>query len=230
VQAFLAMGGAGVKERTNSERLNFASGNAAKTMKSWAEFIADNRLLLLFTIVFMVGALIGVMVFALSNTLISGELATILEVRVIIDGFRGGITALFSSCFSTLFLLSFLFVLGFSACGAPFAAVVPLFFGIGLGLTEEYYASTGFEGMVAAAILIIPHYIIAATALLFGSMESIRMSVLLSRQLLPNGGIGGLWQDFKLYCVRFLVYFCIAFSSGVADVCLRLLLGKVLLE
>ncbi|MDD2362121.1 MAG: hypothetical protein PHH84_04070 [Oscillospiraceae bacterium] len=218
-----------MKERTNSGRLKSASGNTVKTMKSWAEFLADNRLLLLFTLVFLAGVLIGVMVFSLSNVLISDELATILEVRVIIDGFKGGITALFSSCFSTLFLLSLLFVLGLSACGAPFASVVPLFFGMGLGLTEAYYASLGFKGMVAAAILIIPHYIIAATALLFGSMESIHMSVLLSRQLLPNGGIGGLWQDFKLYCVRFLVYFCIAFASGVADVCLRLLFGKVLL-
>ena len=179
---------------------------------------------------FLAGALLGVLIYAVSNAVISGELGTMFEVRTAIDGFKGGISALFSSCFSTILLLALLFLFGLSACGAPFAAVVPLFFGLGLGLTEAYYSAFGIKGLLASALLVVPHCLVSAAALLLGSMESIRMSILFSRQILPNGGIGGLWQDFKIYCVRFLVYFCIAFASGVVDVCMRLLFGSLLLD
>ena len=57
---------------------------------------------------------------------------------------------------------------------------------MGLGLTEAYYSAIGIKGYIACALLIVPHYLIAAIALLYGSMESIRMSLLLSRQLLPR--------------------------------------------
>ena len=72
------------------------------------------------------------------------------------------------------------------------------------------------------AILVIPHSLLAATALIMGCSESLRMSLLLSGQLLPNAHCGGLWQDFQLYCVRFLVFFGLAFGAGVLDVCLRI--------
>jgi hypothetical protein len=216
--------------RTNSGRLASASGVAAKTVASWAEFLAANRLMVLFSMVFLAGAVLGVVIYAMSDSAIARELGTILEVRAVIGGFKDGVTALFSSSFSTILLLALLFLCGLSACGAPFAAVVPLFFGMGLGLTEAYYSAIGIKGYIACALLIVPHYLIAAIALLYGSMESIRMSLLLSRQLLPEGGMGGLWQDFKMYCVRFLVYLMLAFASGVVDILTRLIFGSLLLK
>ncbi|HBT64784.1 MAG TPA: hypothetical protein DEB10_09025 [Ruminococcaceae bacterium] len=215
----------GIK-RTNYSRASSASDYAAKAVASWAEFLAANRLLVLFSMVFLAGSVLGVMIYALSGSIIGEELGTILEVRAIIGGFRDGVSALFSSIFSTILLLALLFLCGLSACGAPFATVVPLFFGMGLGLTEAYYSATGLHGFIASAILIVPHYLVAATALLFGSMESIRMSLLLSRQLLSDGGIGGLWQDFKMYCVRFLAYLIPGFASGIVDVLFRLIFGS----
>lgn len=215
--------------RTNSGRLASASGVAAKTVASWAEFLAANRLMVLFSMVFLAGAVLGVVIYAMSDSAIARELGTILEVRAVIGGFKDGVTALFSSSFSTILLLALLFLCGLSACGAPFAAVVPLF-GMGLGLTEAYYSAIGIKGYIACALLIVPHYLIAAIALLYGSMESIRMSLLLSRQLLPEGGMGGLWQDFKMYCVRFLVYLMLAFASGVVDILTRLIFGSLLLK
>jgi hypothetical protein len=217
-------------KRTNYDRFSSATGAAANAVNSWAEFLAENRLLILFSMIFIAGAALGVMIYAVSGPVITQELGTIFKVKAIIGGFKDGITALFSSCFSTFLLLALLFLCGLSACGAPFAVVVPLFFGMGLGLTEAYYSSVGIQGFFASALLIIPHYLVAATALIFGSMESIRLSLLISRQLLPDGIIGGLWQDFKMYCLRFLVYLILAFASGIIDVCLRLLFGSLLLK
>ena len=48
------------------------------------------------------------------------------------------------------------------------------------------------------------------------------MSLLFSRQILPGASIGGLWGDFKLYSVRFLLLLGLAFLAGVVDVGMRL--------
>ena len=115
-----------------------------------------------------------------------------------------------------------LFLAGLSTYGAPVTVLVPIFFGLGVGLTEAYYYGAGRPGILFVALLVVPRTLIAATALLMGCSESLRMSLLLSGQLLPNAHCGGLWLDFRLYCVRFLVFFGLAFAAGVVDVCLRL--------
>lgn len=219
----------GIK-RTNPDRPNSVSEIAFKAAASWSEFLAANRIMVLFSLIFLMGELIGVIMFGLSGPPVLRELSTILELRAVDGGLRGAVSMLFSSCFSALLLLTVLFLCGLSACGAPFAAVVPLFFGMGLGMTEAFYCAHGIKGFITSSLLIVPHYVVAATALIFGSMESIRMSLLLSRQLLPGGGMGGLWQDFKLYFVRFLVFMCLAFASGILDICMRILFGSLLLK
>lgn len=216
-------------KRTNLERPSTVSEIAFKAAASWTEFLAENRLMVLFTLLFLAGTIIGLVVFAVSGPAIKRELGTLLELRAVMGGFKGVVSMLFSSCFSAILLLALLFLCGLSACGAPFAVIVPLFYGMGLGMTEAFYCATGIKGFVTSSLLIIPHYIIAATALVLGSMESIRMSLLFSRQILPNCGIGGLWHDFKLFCVRFLTFICLAFASGIVDICLRLMLGPLLL-
>lgn len=188
-----------------------------------SDFIVDNRRLLLFLTLFLCGTFGGVMVFTACHDAITHELSVILSVEKIDGGFLGGISALFSSSFLTLILLAVLFLSGLSACGAPVTALVPLFFGLGLGMTEAYYYGVGSVGILFSALLIIPHQLIAAAALLMGCSESLRMTLLISGQLLPSVHCGGLWQDFKLYCMRFLIFVGVAFAAGVVDVLLRLL-------
>lgn len=192
-----------------------------------SRFFAANRQLLLFTLLFVIGTLLGIVVYALSHTVVGEELRTMLEVRAVPSTFRSGMSALFSSCFSTILLLAVLFLCGLSACGAPFACLVPIFFGLGLGMSEAYYYSTGTAGIAVVALLVAPHTLIAAAALVLGSMESVRMSLLFSRQILPGASIGGLWGDFKLYSVRFLLFLGLAFFAGVVDVGMRLLFSRL---
>ena len=168
-------------KRTNLERAGSVSEIAFKAAASWTEFLSENRLMVLFTLLFLAGTIIGLVLFAASGPVIKRELGTILELRAVIGGFKGVVSMLFSSCFSAILLLTMLFLCGLSACGAPFAVIVPLFYGMGLGMTEAYYCAAGLKGFVTSSLLIIPHYIIAATALVLGSMEAIRMSLLFSR-------------------------------------------------
>lgn len=190
-------------------------------------FFAANRQLLLFSFLFLLGTLLGIVVYTLTHTAIGDELETMLTVRPVPSSFEAGMSALFSSCFSTVLLLALLYLCGLSACGAPLAVLIPVFFGLGLGMTEAYYYASGASGIAVAAVLIAPHYLIAAAALVLGSMESVRMSLLFSRQILPGASIGGLWGDFKLYSVRFLLFWGLAFLAGVVDVGMRLLFARL---
>ena len=186
------------------------------------EFFEQNRRLLIFLAVFLAGVLGGVLIFTVSHASMEHELSLMLDIPAIQGGFQGGMSVLFSSCFLTFVLLLALFLAGLSTYGAPVTVLVPIFFGLGVGLTEAYYYGAGRPGILFVALLVVPRTLIAATALLMGCSESLRMSLLLSGQLLPNAHCGGLWLDFRLYCVRFLVFFGLAFASGVVDVCLRL--------
>ena len=177
------------------------------------EFFEQNRRLLIFLAVFLAGVL---------GAYLEHELSLMLDIPAIQGGFQGGMSVLFSSCFLTFVLLLALFLAGLSTYGAPVTVLVPIFFGLGVGLTEAYYYGAGRPGILFVALLVVPRTLIAATALLMGCSESLRMSLLLSGQLLPNAHCGGLWLDFRLYCVRFLVFFGLAFAAGVVDVCLRL--------
>ena len=211
--------------RTNYKGLLISSGESDKA--TWPEFLAANRLLLVYTVIFLSGTLLGMIIYMVSKSVIADDLSTILEIHKIAGGFSGVISALCSSCFSTILLLAFLYLTGLSACGAPFAVLVPLFYGLGLGLSEAYYYSQGMTGLFIAALLVAPHCLIAAVALVLGSMESVRMSLLFSKQLLPNGILGGLWMDYKLFTSRFLVFLCMAFASGILDVCMRLIFASL---
>lgn len=194
--------------------------NRTNSLKNFWE---DNRRLLFFLLLLLAGVLGGVLVFTLSHSLLSKELTVMLQVQAVEGGIKGGISQLFSSCFSTVCMLGLLFLAGLSACGAPLTLLVPLFFGLGLGMTQAYYYGVGGSGVAFVALLVIPHSLVAGAALLMGCAESMRMSFLLAGQLLPNSAhCGGLWQDFRLYCVRFLLFVGLAFAAGVLDVCLRL--------
>ena len=204
-------------------------GPSAALGREAGGFLRENRRLLVFTGLFLGGVVLGIFVYAVSRSLMAGELRTMLEVRALRGGFEEGLSALFSSCFSTVLLLALLFLAGLSACGAPLAAVVPLFYGLGLGLTEGFYYSTGIAGVAVSALLVTPHSLLAAAALVLGSMESVRMSLLFSRQLLPGGIMGGLWNDFKAYGLRFLIFLGLGLAAGVVDVLLRLAFSRFFL-
>ncbi|MCI9413765.1 MAG: hypothetical protein HFJ79_01115 [Clostridiales bacterium] len=196
--------------------------NREAPLQSVAVYLSENSRLVFFTVLLLSGAVFGMLVFLVSSPWVSGELALILKVRGVPEGFMGGMSGLLSSCLSPLILLGLLFLVGLSACGAPVILLVPLFYGLGLGMTEAYYYSTGAAGIGVTALLILPHSLMAGVSLILAGAESMRMSLRFSGQLLPSAPMGGMWQDFKMYCVRFLIYLGLIFGSGVLDVFLRL--------
>lgn len=181
-------------------------------------FVTDNRRLFPFAVLFLAGVGVGVAVYLTAADAFPDRLLTLSPVG---EGAAGWFGAWGEACFSTVVLLGILYLLGLWACGVPFILLVPLFHGVGLGLTEAYYYHTGLGGVLTVAALVMPMGLLSAAVLAAACAESLRLSACLSRQLLPNGADGGLWGNFRLYSLRFLLFLAAALGVAVIEVLLR---------
>lgn len=190
--------------------------------KLW-QFLVSNQRLLWLLFLFLIGVECGCLVFRTAGAPLTAALEPLLAPKAVSGGFAGAFRQMTAACFPAMALLAVLFLSGLSACGAPVALAVPLFFGMGLGLTEAYYFAGGIRGIGYVALLVLPHTLPALIALLMSCAEAARMSVLICRHLLPHGGgCGGLWPDFKLYLARFLLCVGLVFAAGALDTLLHM--------
>lgn len=190
-------------------------------------FIRDNRRLFPFVGLFLLGVLLGVLVYVTAARP-TADWDGLLRLSAVGDGWHAWLGALFSSVFSSVVLLSVLFLLGLWPCGAPFVLLVPLFYGLGLGLSEAYHYSLGMGGILKVVLLVMPHGLLTAGVLVMASVESLRLSTRLCRQLLPAASCGGLWSGFRLYCLRFLLFLLAAVFVGLLDNLMRVVFAQFL--
>ena len=188
-------------------------------------FMTENRRLFPFVGLFLLGAVVGVAVYV---TLPSTLTAQALTLRPVAAGTAGWLAALWNSLFSTLALLTALFLLGLWGCGAPFILLVPLLHGLGLGLTEAHYYTRGLSGVLTTAGVILPAGLLAGAVLTMAGAESLRLSVRLSRRLVSGDTEEGLGTSFRLYSLRFLLFLAGAVAVSLLDVLLRALMPGLL--
>ena len=181
-------------------------------------FVTDNRRLFPFAALFLAGVGVGVAAYLTAGADLPSAL---LAVSPVGGGATGWLHTWGEACFSTIVLLGVLYLLGLWACGVPFILLVPLFQGVGVGLTEAYYYSTGMGGVAVVATLVMPVGLLGAAVLAAACAESLRLSACLSRQLLPGSAEGGLWSGFRLYSLRFLIFLSAAVGVAVIEVLLR---------
>lgn len=201
--------------------------------REMAEFISENRRLFPLVGLFLLGVVIGVAVYVAVGKSVTADWGNLLKVTGLSGGLHASLGALWSACFSSACFLAVLFLLGLWSCGAPFVLIVEVIHGIGLGLTQAYYYAMGAKGVAAVAAIIMPNGLLTAAVLIMAGTESMRLSMSLSRQLLPAASgdqteSGALWPSFRLYCLRYLLFLLAAIAVGLLDVLMRVLLWRLL--
>ncbi len=187
-------------------------------------FVLQNQHLLWLLGLLLCGVQIGCLVFHAAWKPLGTALADLLDPVRLQGGFSGALRQFVAYAGPHFLLLLLLFLLGFSACGAPPALVVPLFFGAGIGLSEAYHFARGIHGVGYVALIVLPPTLLTATALLIACAQAVRFSAQLCRVMLPHPTIGSrLWQEFKLYLARFLLCVGLLAAAGVLDTVLRLI-------
>ncbi len=191
--------------------------------RNLVRFVVQNGRLLWLLGLVLAGIQIGCTVFCTAWQPLGGALSALLAPAPLDSGFANAVSHLLVTAAPYFLLLLLLFFLGFSACGAPLALLVPLFFGAGTGLTIAYHYATGWQGVLYTALLILPHTLCVTVALLIACAESVRLSAGLARQMLPHATLGGgLWQDLKLYLARFSLCGGLLFAAAALDTVLRM--------
>ncbi len=176
-------------------------------------FFAENQLLLLFLSLLLVGVLCG--------SYLYGDTAMASPVKPVNLTVSSMLQAFGESMLLPGVLLLLLFLAGLTAYGVPITVMVPLFFGLGVGLTQGYYYAMGIAGVGISCLFVLPRGLIAAIGILMACAEALRMSLRLARQLMPGSAMGSMWVPFRLYCIRFLLFLAIALAASVVDVTLR---------
>lgn len=127
-------------------------------------------------------------------------------------------TTLGNSLLSSVPVLLLSFLLGICPAGVLLLPVVPLFRGMGLGVTMGYlYAAWGLTGVGYSALLIIPGAAVSSIAFLFACREGMRLSALFLKSILPNETPSALWPEFRKYLLRFGAFLVLLLIAAITD-------------
>lgn len=111
-----------------------------------------------------------------------------------------------------------LFLLGFSAISIPAILFLPLFKGLGLGLSVGYlYITYGVKGVAFTAAVILPAALLSTFAIILAGREAFRLSVLFLSSFIPRLSGTITPRTVKLYCAKFLVLAGIVLISVIID-------------
>lgn len=121
----------------------------------------------------------------------------------------------------SLVAIGLLMLSGMSLCGIPVVLCVPALFGVWLGSFESYLLSQ--QGIKALA-LALPGTLLTVWALLIACAEAFRLTLRLVAQVMPGTPKSGLWRDFRLFFLRFLLCFLLAFAASAVQTTATVLL------
>lgn len=179
-------------------------------------FLTDNRRLFPFAGLFLLGVVVGVAVYLTAGDSASAAVSDALRPADV-----GWGAAIWDSLFAPLTMLAALYLLGLWGCGVPFILAVPLIHGLGLGLTEAHYYAAGTGGVVTVATRIMPIGLLTGALLTMAGAESLRLSVAVSRLLIPDGHNTVAKNGLRLYSLRFALFLGVAVIIALLDAVLR---------
>ena len=178
----------------------------------------------------VIGVLIGTLAFSFIKTSTLSDLNLIENDYLSMRENGEYVKILYSSLLNSSMLIVVLFLLGFCAVAQPVSVLVPVYKGMGFGVTiAQIYSENGVNGFFSAIILILPCALISSYALFIAVRESLRMSNrFFSQAFLDRRCESDSINDYvKLYAVKFLVLEAVTAVSAAVD-CLSSLVYNVL--
>lgn len=177
----------------------------------------------------LTGVLIGTMCFCLSaDTQVSRLLSHSGETNSLLQTDPGSVMA-GSLLGSTLFLLG-LAIAGLCAVGQPFAVLLIVLRGMGIGhKSAQLYSTAGRGDILYAAGIFLPGAVISALALALAAREAISLSNIYLRLTLSGGRGYDPSGAVKLYGAKLLVVEAmLALAAGADTICCYLFTGKLI--
>ena len=177
-----------------------------------------DKLLIILFLLFLIGVLYGGLIAASASDDVIAKLSGITGGFADKRAQQSLLSTFFSSLGSYMLILFALYILGFSSISQPLELFVPAFYGLGIGITMGYiYKTQLFKGVVYCAVLVVPHTVIALTAIVLAAREAFLMSNLFLGCVFPKlaGELSS--ETLKLYSVKCVVLSAVILISAVVD-------------
>lgn len=178
------------------------------------DYLRKNYIYITLILLFIIGMFYGSMVVKMQSQELSQRFSLLTQGY----SYESGrfIHTLFTTFLSNTIFLLIPYFAGYGAVFQLASAFVPLFKGLGLGLTMgSIYQSDGLSGIVYSVLIIIPHTAVALIAILIGCRESIKMSNLFFKSIRHSDCLN--IEIIKLYNVKFIVLTAISFISALIN-------------
>ena len=192
----------------------------SRFLKQFRTFWGTNSRLFLFLTLLLTGLVIGCVWYPHFPSEYAPLLSYFKAESGEISGFSGALTAFFRHSLVTLSALGLLMLSGMSLCGIVVVFAVPVAYGAAWGVFLTSLLET--EGVLALA-LTLPEALLAVWALLIACAEALRLTSRLVAQVMPGSPKGGLWRDFRLFFLRFLLCFSLALLASAVGTTLAVL-------
>ena len=175
----------------------------------FAQFLGKNHLIILLTFMFITGVAAGSITIGKSqNVLKLSEyfLNTYVSQRTGVSFF----SVLFSSFFTSLLTVLFVFVSGASMLGVITVPIWVMLRGFLYGAVSSFlYSEYSVKGIAFNAVMVIPAAVVFVISFLLAAKESVKFSVIMAKLTLPRSKPVNLYIDFRNYCGRY-AFFCVA--------------------
>lgn len=181
-------------------------------------YCIQNRCVLLFALLMLLGIVIGALIVRSAPQNLLENMGFLTSSFMDKRGDQNLALTFLHSLGASFSILVLLFVCGFCAVSMPVIAGVPIFRGLGLGISIGYmYLYKGLEGLLFSVVMIIPAAFISTVALLFAARESLKLSTAFLSFMVKQPGKYNMSGTLRLYCVKFLGFLLALAAAAAVD-------------
>ncbi len=181
------------------------------------KFITNESSILMLMILFLAGVFAGTVLYC--NFDITGQDKLLGIAGSFIDTRleQTFIQTLVNSFSGAFMLLLGCFILGFCAISQPIEVLIPVFRGLGLGVSlAGMYSQFGLGGFCVSLVLIVPQGIVSAIVIMFAAREAVRMSNSIG-MVVFSGRHEFEAIDNRLYFTKFVILSAVLVASSIID-------------
>lgn len=183
----------------------------SRFFKQFCAFFGNNSRLFLFLALVVCGVGVGCFAFA-ALPAAATPLLELMTPRLPEQlRFLPVLAAFFQNSLVTLTVIGLLMLFGMSLYGLPAVAVLPFGYGVALGLGEMTVVKTAG---VVGLLLSLPGALVAVWAVLIACAQALKLTLRLIAQVMPSPPKGGLWRDFRLFFLRFILCFLLGLLAS----------------
>ncbi|MBR3909104.1 MAG: hypothetical protein IKJ50_05235 [Clostridia bacterium] len=190
------------------------------------DYVAVNKIFILLSVVFISGIVIGTVrfdsgIFLTQNSEKLFESFTKLHTEY-------KLIARFFICLSRyIFILILYFISGASMLGVAITPFITLWQGIFTGsITSHLYSTYKLNGIAFNAIVLVPPLAVFAVCSFFAAKYAIDFSLSIAKLTLPRSRPVSLYNAFKTYCTKSLIFIAIAILCSAVEIILNILFLK----